>query len=144
MTSTSMSSTSYLGKNVCYYILSFQSHRLTVICNCVDKFYSADSIKEDSEAEDDNLRPDFLTLQTHTGVPPPSSSSTEDRMCLLHHAELICLKGSRQKCESNCTVIPPSICPSSSHQQPGRVTWCHALHPSNLFQIQSSLFELDH
>ncbi|KAH9984950.1 hypothetical protein BJV77DRAFT_952192 [Russula vinacea] len=33
-------------------------------------FYSADSIKEDSEAPDDDLSPDYLSLQTHNGVPP--------------------------------------------------------------------------
>ena len=33
-------------------------------------FYSADSIKEDSEAPDEDISPDFLALQTHNGVPP--------------------------------------------------------------------------
>lgn len=33
-------------------------------------FYSADTIKEDSEAPGDEMTPDFLALQTQNGVPP--------------------------------------------------------------------------
>ena len=43
---------------------------LTFRLQSVDMFYSADSIKEDSDAPEDELRADFLAVLTHTGVPP--------------------------------------------------------------------------
>jgi PIF1-like helicase len=43
---------------------------LTPPLRSIDMFYSTDSIKEDSDAPEDELRPDFLAVLTHTGVPP--------------------------------------------------------------------------
>ena len=64
-------------------------------------FYSIDSIKEDSEAPDEDISPDFLTLQTHNGVPPPHPSA-EERMHMLDHVEHVHSERTCQKRMCHC------------------------------------------
>jgi hypothetical protein len=49
---------------------SFPLHGSNILLTSIsDIFYSADAIKEDTEREHDEATPDYLSLQTHNGIP---------------------------------------------------------------------------